>query len=129
MQGEVYGFSHVVRGNCGLIGLRNPTVFDQSIKLCCDESLGFRPSPRSFAVMTTYPHTRAEPKLLRYGESLEIGLAGHELRVLEVAPQADLPRPMTLGCREELVECDGQRTVIAVLGGCGPTWCWPSRQT
>jgi len=121
MKGEPYGFCHIGPANCGVIGLRNPTVFDRAVKLTCDETLGFRPSPRPFAVLATYPFTQPGPKLLRYGDALEVNLAGHELRVLEVAEPSDLPRPVALGCREEPLECDGRRTRIALLGGCGQT--------
>ncbi len=116
MRGEAYGFAHVAAGNRGVIGLRNPTAVERSVRVACDEKLGFWPEPTPLVVTTTYPFTRAENKLLDYGQSLDVQLAGHELRVLEVSPPESLPRPMTLGCREQLLESGPERTVIELLG-------------
>jgi hypothetical protein len=116
LRGEAYGFCHLGQGNRGVIGLRNPTVFERSVTLVCDEKLGFWPSAERFALAATYPFHRAEPRWFHYGDALEVRLGGHELRVLEVATQAELARPITLGCREQLVEQGAQRTVISLLG-------------
>ncbi|HUT91577.1 MAG TPA: discoidin domain-containing protein [Thermoguttaceae bacterium] len=116
MQGQVYGFSHVVEGNRGVVGLRNPTVLHQTITLRCDEEAGFWPSPEPFVVFTTYPYSLALPEPVRYGGEVTLTLAAHELLVLEVAPQSDLPRPMVLGGREQVLQSSPERTVIGLLG-------------
>ena len=97
MKGEVYGFTHIVDGNRGVIGIRNPTVLAQKAEFVCDEKAGFWPSDEPFFIMETYPRTCAMAKAVRYGESIELDLSGHELRVLEVGQQHSLPRPMALG--------------------------------
>jgi hypothetical protein len=117
MKGEVYGFAHVVKGNRGVIGLRNPTVFEQSFKLVCDEQAGFGPADAPFVVATVYPFTRAEARLVSFGDTIEMKLAPHELRVLEIAEPSALPQPMTLGCREQLLKSTPTSTTIALLSG------------
>jgi len=116
MKGEVYGFAHIVKGNRGVIGIRNPTVLEQEAEFACDEKAGFWPSDEPFFVMETYPHRRAMAKPVRYGESITLKLSGHELRVLEVGRQCSLPRPMVLGQDERLIESTPTRTVIVLLG-------------
>jgi hypothetical protein len=115
LRGETYGFAHVVAGNRGIIGLRNPTVIEQDVTLVCDEKAGFWPSEEPFAVMTTYPFQHVEPRLMRFGETVRVPLAGQELRVIEVAPIRQLPRPVTLSCRQQVVESSSRRTVLALL--------------
>jgi len=116
MKGEVYGFTHIVDGNRGVIGIRNPTVLEQKAEFVCDEKAGFWPADEPFFVMETYPRMRAMPTPVRYGESIELDMSGHELRVLEVGQQRSLPRPMALGRNERLIESTPTRTVIALLG-------------
>jgi len=116
MKGEVYGFAHIVDGNRGVIGIRNPAVLEQKVEFVCDEKAGFWPANEPFLVMETYPRVRAMAKAVRYGESIELDLSGHELRVLEVGQQCSLPRPAILGQNERLIESTPTRTVIALLG-------------
>ena len=116
MQGKAYGFAHVAVGNRGVIGLRNPTILPRNLKLVFDEKLGLWPSPGPLRVTTTYPYTRTEKQLVAYGESLEINLSPSELRVLEIGPPETLSRPVTLGCREQLLVAEPERTTIGLLG-------------
>ncbi len=119
MKGQVYGFAHIVKGNRGIIGLRNPTVFERSFRLVCDEQAGFWPEDAPFVVTTSYPFTRAEARLVSFGDTVEVRLAAHELRVLEIAEPGAMPRPVTLGCREQLLKSTPTSTTIALLGGAG----------
>ena len=116
MKSEAYGFAHISAGSRGVVGFRNPTVLPRPATLTCDEHAGFWPSEEPWLAMTTYPFTRVEPRLLRYGESLPLSLSGQELRVLEVAHQQELARPVTLGCREQLLQSSPTQTVIGLLG-------------
>ena len=121
MKGQVYGFAHIAKRNRGVIGLRNPTIFEQDFKFVCDEQAGFWPSDAPFVVTTSYPFTRAESRLASFGETIGMKLAAHELRVLEIAEPCAMPRPMTLGCRERLLQSTPTSTTIALLGGTGDT--------
>lgn len=84
MPREPYGYAHI-KGNKGLIHLRNPWIAEQTYHLVLDKSIGFNRKAHDLNAVSIYPEPRVYFRDLRYGDVVDVHLAPYETVVLSVS--------------------------------------------
>ena len=131
MPREPYGYAHV-RGNVGLIALRNPWVAPQSYSLNLDARLGFSSAAARLSAVSVYPEPRIYGEGLRSGSRLDVRLAPYETIVLSVRARPEggpIPEASPAVRSHVKVEaCERQLERVEFPGdskGLGPDWTCP----
>jgi NPCBM/NEW2 domain len=128
MPREPYGYAHV-RGDVGLIALRNPWVAPQTYTLSLDARLGFSTAAAGLSAVSIYPEPRSYGEGLRSGSRLDVRLAPYETVVLSVrarpegGPIPEASPTVRPPVKVDMCECRLQR--VAFQGerkGLGPDW-------
>ena len=114
LEGEPYGYAHFTKDNRAIIVVRNPTIEQRTITIGLDERAGMWPSDKQYVVRTIYPYMETEPEAVRYGSICRQNLYGDEVRVLEILPLDNLPEPIPLGCRYQVVSRNANKTVFRI---------------
>ncbi len=84
---EVYGYTHFLPDNRGIIGIRNPSPWrNAAARLRLDEHAHFYRHGGSVRVEVAYPYRQKVPGLYHYGDTLEYNVPGDEIIVLETFP-------------------------------------------
>jgi len=125
MQLEPYGYAHV-RGERGILVLRNPFVTPRTVRAKLDRTIGWERSeagkngPRVLVARIVYPYHQTLPELLHYGDEFVAELSAYELLVVHVTP-LDSSSTVLLGTRYEEAERSSNGVRYTVYGRPGET--------
>lgn len=114
LRGEAYGYAHFQKRR-GVLALRNPTIEPKSVRLALDDSVGWQEADGAYLARIVYPRHEVLPRVLHYGDTLEIALQGLETLIVHVDP---LPtrEAVLAGIRCQETSRSGKQIRYAVFG-------------
>ncbi len=117
LRGETYGYAHFQKRR-GVLALRNPSIEAKTARLVLDESVGWAEADGAYLARIVYPRYETVPRVLHYGESLELTLGAYETLIVHIDP-VPAREPVLAGVRcQELGRSDkkARYAVFAIPG-------------
>jgi hypothetical protein len=135
MPREPFGYAHV-RGDVGIVALRNPWIAPHTYTVKLDGRIGFSSAATRLSAVSLYPEPRVYATRLKFGDMLEVALAPYETVVLSIQVDNAVGRPFQAvrdGLKRpsyvKIGKCDHQLRRVTFSGSkqwLGPTGpvCW-----
>jgi hypothetical protein len=98
---EPYGYAHL-RGDSGIILLRNPFAEERTVSLSLFKEPGGLDRSKEYAFRVVYPYHMILPKSVRSAEPTEVSLGAYEVLVAEVVPSGGVSAAIPRGTRYDI---------------------------
>jgi hypothetical protein len=95
---KIYGYVHV-KGNRGIIAVRNPFTYYKRIKLKLDPAWGLDPDATDLVIEQIYPYHKVLKKTYKPGDFVYLQVAQFETAVYEIYPLQEAKYPLITGAK------------------------------